>query len=75
MSAEDASTGMLVLGRTGRSSRLVADKLLPVRDCVATSRPGSAIAQLEAEPWRAGVGASPVLIDEIDRPRVRRSLT
>ena len=63
---------MLVIGRNGRSSRLVADELLALRHCVARSRAGSAIAQLEAERWRDTVGASLLLIDEIDRPRVRR---
>jgi len=63
---------MLVIGRNGRSSRLVADELLALRHRVATSRPGSATAQLEAERWRDTVGASLLLIDEIDHPRVRR---
>jgi hypothetical protein len=36
---KDASTKMCVIGRNGRSSRLVADKLLAVRHCVATSPP------------------------------------
>ena len=72
MSARDASTEMLVIGRSGRGSRLVADALLALRHCLAASRPGSAIAQLQAEPWRGTVGASLLLIDEIDRPRVPR---
>jgi hypothetical protein len=39
---------MLVIGRNGRGSRLVAAELLALRHRVATSRPRSAIAQLEA---------------------------
>jgi hypothetical protein len=53
------------------ASRLVADKLLALRHRVATLRPGNAIAQLEAEPWRDTAGASLLLIDEIARPPVR----
>ena len=71
MSAQDASIEMVVIGRNGRS-RLVVDELVALRHRVATSRSGSATAQLEAERWRDTVGASLLLIDEIDRPRVRR---
>jgi len=56
---------MLVIGRNGRSSRLVADELLALRHRVATSRSGSSTAQLEAERWRDTAGASLLLIDEI----------
>ncbi len=72
MSAEDASTKMLVIGRSCRIGRLVADKLLALRHGVVTSRPRSAIAQLQSQPWRGTVDASMLLIGEIDRPRVRR---
>jgi hypothetical protein len=63
---------MLVIGRSGRISRLVAHKLLALHHGVVTSRPRSAIAQLESEPWRGTVDASLLLSDEIDRPRLRR---
>ena len=36
---------------------------------------GLGVAQLGSEPWRCTVAASLLLIDEIDCPRVRRSLT
>jgi hypothetical protein len=36
---------------------------------------GLGVAQLGSEPWRGTVDASLLLIDEIDCPRVRRSLT
>jgi hypothetical protein len=63
---------MLVIVRSCRIGRLVADKLLALRHGVVTSRYRSAIAQLQSQPWRGTVDASLLLSDEIDRPRLRR---
>jgi hypothetical protein len=73
MSAQDTPTKMLVIGHDGRSSRLVADKLLALRHGVAKSRPRKAIAQLESESWRGTVDTG--LLREVARQPCEGSLT
>ena len=46
--------------------------LPPVGALTLLQDPGYGFAQLESEPWRGTVGARLLLIDEIDRGRVRR---